>query len=1039
MIKFNKYKVCLFCLTIILMVSANDCQAQREDHFIGNDAYAPFTPGKNLEKSFQNPPAQAKPWAFWWWLEGNIDEAGIRKDLAAMKAVGISGAIIFNAGSSSYTDVERTPPGPVFMSSRFRQLFKDAVKVADSLHILISMNIGSGWNDGGPWVTPEYAAKKLVWSELKVTGPVQLNQTLPLPSNVFSLGGDARPYFKPVATLAIRLGDSSVRVTPLEYFNQKAVHNVNIPQTPDGYNWNIFLQEDTSTLNQYDAKLKDIINISGQVDSAGNIHWSVPPGNYVILRFGYTCTGARVSTGSPGGGGLAIDYMDAQAMDLQFNKVPGVLIKDISLQKGGALKYLYDDSWELGAANWTSGFMKDFKQQHGYDIIPYLPVIAGWIIDNKDISNRFLFDFRRTIGNLIAKNHYQHFRELAHEHGLGIHSEAGGPHPAPIDALKNMGIDDMPQGEFWAKVNTHRVKDYERIFVKQGASAAHIYGRRYVQDEGPTSIGPQWEMDPVHLKPTIDRAFCEGMNRIVFHTFTHSPESVGKPGYEYFAGTHFNPNITWWKQAPAYVNYITRCQFMLQQGAFVGDVCFYYGDNVPAQVHLKRIDPSLGEGYDYDWIDTQILLDSMNVKNNRIYLNNGMHYEVLVLPDQTTIPLPVLNKIKQLVNDGATVIGPRPESSAGLSGYPAANTAVEKTGDELWGNIDGKIVTSHRYGKGEVIWGKTIRAVLHERGVIPDFIAEGKKQLQDVDYIHRHYKDYDIYFVCNLRDTAQWFTADFRATDESPSLWFPDDGKIIPQQVFTTHDTYTSLPLYLPSHGSVFVVFKSDHENPHIDTIQYNNKIIYPFKPDEKEDSLYFVSMGGNNLMVNRTGRYILHSSDDRLKQIAVSVPVPDTIKGRWEVHFDTAWGGPGNVTFGKLISWTKSADKGIKYYSGTAVYKNTFKLRAGEINKNCLIQLDLGILYNVATVKINGQYAGILWKKPFTVDASPYVKEGINNIEIKVVNLWPNRIIGDQFLPPGKRYTHTNVIKFTKDYPLPSSGLLGPVVIEYKPLISVN
>lgn len=1000
--------------------------------------YAPFSPSRNMETGFRSPPRQAKPWAFWWWLEGNIDEEGIKTDLIAMKEVGMGGALIYDAGSSSYKDVRRTPPGPEFMSRQWQHLFAYAVKVADSLGLQISMNITSGWNDGGPWVTPAHAAKKLVWSKTIVTGPATLNQTLPLPGNLYRRNKDAHPYFWPVAVLAMPLSDSSAAVTPLTHFNQKAVHNVAVPQTPDGYNWNIFLQEDSSSLDQYSVRLKNIADVSESVDSSGRIHWKVPQGKYAIYRFGYTGTGSRVSTSSPGGEGLAIDYMDTAATDLQFSRVPEVLINQVKPFIGKGLNYLHDDSWELGAANWTGGFIQAFNRLRGYDPVPYLPVLAGEIVDNKDVSNRFLYDFRRTIADLIAANHYQRLKELAHERGLGIHPEGGGPHPAPIDALKNLGINDIPMGEFWAKVKTHRVRDYERIFVKQSASAAHTYGRRYVQAEGPTSIGPQWEMDPRRLKPTIDRAFCEGLNRLVFHTFTHSPDRAGKPGYEYFAGTHFNPNITWWKQAPAYVNYISRCQYLLQQGDFVADVCFYYGDNVPNQVHLKRIDPSLGEGYDYDWVDTQVLLDSMQVKNGDIYLNSGMHYKVLVLPDRKAIPLKVLRKIEQLVAGGATVIGTKPERSAGLSQYPGAEEAVKKIAEEVWGeNGD---IKERDYKQGKVVWGKTIREVLTDKGIRPDFIAAGKKQLEDVDYIHRRYKDYDIYFISNWKDTAQWFTADFRVSGKAPVFWHPDDGTTVPQSVYTSHEDHTAVPVYLPAYGSVFVVFKKADKRGQVEGIERDGENIYPFSPGPQTGDSRFVSTGKDKIALEKPGNYVVRFSDHSEKTFSLSPDYPsDTLRLGWTAHFDTAWGGPGQVSFDSLTSWTQSNTEGIKYYSGTAVYNNSFYLDKEKINRQWQVILDLNTVFNVAAVRINDGSEKILWKYPFSLDISPFVKPGENSLSIKVVNLWPNRIIGDQHLPPDKRYTHTNVIKFTKDYPLLPSGLIGPVVVKFRPVINIK
>ncbi|GAA4304648.1 hypothetical protein GCM10023143_09260 [Compostibacter hankyongensis] len=1018
----------------LFLAAAVSCSRQQREHPAD---LAAFTPSADLEKDFKHPPDQNRPWAFWWWLEGNIDSAGIRKDLSEMKKVGIRGAIIFDAGSSSYTDVRRTAAGPAFMSPAWRKLFAYANAVADSLQLQLSLNIGSGWNDGGPWVTPELASQKLTWSRTDVKGGASIRQQMPLPGNVFRYGAEQKPFFKPVATLAIRLGDSSPVVTPLKYFDLKAVHRVTGIRTPDGYDWSIFLQEDSATLQQHNARIKDVIDISDKTDSSGNLSWDAPPGDYALLWFGYTGTGAKVSTSSPGGEGLAIDYMNPAAMDLQFEKVPGVLIRDIGPLAGRSLKYLHDDSWELGAANWTPGFREAFRQKHGYDLLPYLPVMAGWILENKDVSNRFLTDFRRTIADLIAQNHYTRFRQLAHARGLGIHPEGGGPHPAPIDALLNLGINDVPMGEFWARVKTHRVQDFERIFVKQSASAAHVYGRRYVQAEGPTSIGPQWEMDPRRLKPTIDRAFCEGLNRLVFHTFTHSPDSAGLPGFEYFAGTHFNPNITWWKQAPAYVDYIARCQLLLQQGLFVGDVCYYYGDNVPNQVHLKRTDPSLGEGYDYDVANTDVLLNRMSVKDHRIFLPDGMHYEVLVLPPQKTMTLPVLKKIRQLVKEGATVIGPRPRQAAGLDGYPQADKTLEQIADEVWRDADGVHAVEHVFGKGKVVCGKTIRTVLQERGVVPDFVARDKKLLQDIDYIHRSFGKYEIYFLSNRRDTAQWLTAGFRVTGAAPQLWQPDNGSIVPQAVYDTAGGHTLLPLYLPPEGSIFVIFRKGEVPAHLVSVARDGRTVFPFATAQPPAEERLEPAADGQLMTARPGQYTLKYAGGRTRDITLTPPpaavAPDSA---WRVYFSPEWGGPGGVTMDSLISWPKSTVTGIRYYSGTAVYRNTFSLQQTQLQEGRRVMLDLGSVQNLAEVSVNGKPAGVLWKLPFALDVTPWIKAGRNTVEIRVANLWPNRIIGDQQLPPGKRYTRTNVIKFKKDYPLLPSGLLGPVRVRFVPML---
>lgn len=989
--------------------------------------------GPGLAEGFVNPPDEAKPRVFWWWLEGNISKEGILTDLTAMKNAGIKGAILFDAGSSSYNKMARTTAGPVFMSPEWIDLFHYTCHVADSLDLEISLNIGSGWNDGGPWVTPELASKKLVWSELQIEGPRKLTDTLPMPARLFTPEGGSEPYYKPVAVLAVKLNGDSVQ--PLENLNIKAVHSIyNIPFTKSGlgYDWSIFMKADSLPANDSNAGLDNVTDISSFVDEQGRISWEVPEGRYLIMRFGYTGTGIKVSTHSPGGGGLAIDYMSAAAMDVQYDSVVRVLTKG---KPAKSLKYLHDDSWELGASNWTPAFPAEFNAANGYEITKFLPVLTGRIIGSRDVSNRFLYDFRRTIADLIYKNHYQRFSELAEKEGLAIHSESGGPHPAPIDALKNLSLNAVPMGEFWIRATTHRVEPHRRLYVKQAASAAHIYGKRFAQAEGPTSIGPHWEEDFAYMKPTLDRVYCEGLNRLVIHTFTHSPKDAGIPGNEYFAGTHFNQNVTWWKQAPAFLQWNARNAFMLSRGLFVADVCYYYGDNVPNQVPLKHIDPDLGEGYDYDVCNTDVILTRMDVKDGRIVLPDGMGYEVLVLPDWTVIPPAVLEKIAALVKKGATVIGPRPVSSAGLKDRQAAEQKVQELSQLLWGNIDGKTVVEHAYGEGKVVFGKTIREVLADKGRQPDFSYSSRKQGALIDFIHRTTPEAEIYYIVNRNERPEYIQTSFRVDGKAPELWNPDKGTITPQHIFSATEGRVQLPLFLDPFGSVFVVFRKQPEGMFYTSISRNGQQLFPELPADTFDISPFASLPDGNIRYALDGDYQLTKHDNTVSNIKADIPAAQTITTPWEVSFSAEWGGPEKTTFDTLISWTEHSDPGIKYYSGTAIYENTFTL-APEQLKGKRVQLDLGEMYNLAEVTVNGKHTGVWWTHPFRGDISAFVKEGMNTLQVKVVNLWPNRIIGDQYLPEEQRLTKTNVRKFDRDYPLRRSGLLGPVRLQSFPAL---
>ena len=407
---------------------------------------------------------------------------------------------------------------------------------------------------------------------------------------------------------------------------------------------------------QRDTEKHSVVDLSAKMDSSGRLVWRVPKGKWTILRFGHTTLGARTKTTSLStyprarGGPLEMDWLSARAMDFHFAATGKKLIADAGRLAGSTLKYLHDDSWEVGCPNWTQSFRADFKKFRGYDLLPYLPVLAGKIVDTREVSNRFLHDYRRTIADCLAKNHYGRFRDLCKPHGIGIDSQGGGPWTtdaaASMDTLANLGKNDIPHGEFWQSGWYKGKYGKQNLTGKQTASAAHIYGRKWAAAEAFTSIGPHWEESPVDLKPTADISFCEGTNRFYLHTFTHSPPEVGRPGYEYFAGTHFNPNITWWAQAGAWTEYLARCQFLLSRGLFVGDVCYYYGDDVPNWVPAKHIDPSLGYGYDYDICNAEVLLTRMSVKDGRIVLPDGMSYHLLVLPDTRAMPVKILRKLK---------------------------------------------------------------------------------------------------------------------------------------------------------------------------------------------------------------------------------------------------------------------------------------------------------------------------------------------------------------------------------------------------------
>jgi hypothetical protein len=501
-----------------------------------------------LVQGFTNPPKSARLRAFWWWLNGNVTKAAITRDLEEMKAKGFGGTLICDAGGAEQDGNDPVPHGPTFFTREWRELYKHTLREADRLGLEMSLNILSGWNLGGPVVKAEDAAKKLAWSEVVMTGPTNFDKALPLPKQI------CEGYFQDVAAVAYRLkekgagaGDIISRVLkpqrPLRNWSEKAVYKSLHFSAPDT---SPLFEEIPAEAGEEDTHSADVVDLTARLSKEGVLRWDVPAGRWQVLRFGCTIGDhSHVSTCSDGWHGYALDVLDAGAFTRYWDAVVEPLIADAGPLAGKTLKYLHTDSWEVEGLNWTPSLREEFRRHRGYDLLPFLPVMAGRIVDSRSVSDRFLYDFRKTLGDLAIDNHYRIFRDRAHAYGLEIHPESGGPHAVPIDAQRCLGMDDAPMSEFWAWSWKHRIGDTNRFFVKQPASAAHTYGHRLVLEEGFTNIGLHWQESlSENLKPAFDQALCEGMNLLVWHAFVCSPAEIGIPGQQYFAGTHFNPNTT---------------------------------------------------------------------------------------------------------------------------------------------------------------------------------------------------------------------------------------------------------------------------------------------------------------------------------------------------------------------------------------------------------------------------------------------------------------------------------------------------------------
>jgi hypothetical protein len=661
--------------------------------------------------------------------------------------------------------------------------------------------------------------------------------------------------------------------------------------------------------------------------------------------------------------------------------------------------------------NWTDTFREEFQKRRGYDMTPYLPVIAGYILNDRTVSNRFLNDFRRTIGDLIADNHYRYFAEKAEQYGLGIHPESGGPHGAPIDSLQLLGISHIPMSEFWCWSPRHRVGDANRFFTKQPASAAHTNGRKIVAAEGFTNIGMHWqESFSGNLKPSFDQAVCEGMNLLVWHAFICSPDETGFPGQEYFAGTHFNPKNFVWHKSKDFLAYINRVHFLLQQGLPAADVLEFYGENVPNFTQRKGANTAKSlPGYDYDVASEAVLLNqTAGVQDGKIVLKDGMRYRVLVLPNRVGMSLQALRKIESLVQAGATVIGQKPERTTGLGN----DAELKAAADPLW---NGQV----QVGKGRIIQNQTAHDFLQTEGVPFDFQRIGGSNSEPrLDWIHRTlYRNQlekvslrkfaefspvdvgtipadkksgfgaEIYYIANLTDRPDDTICAFRVVGRQPEIWDPLNGEIRDAKAFTQQAGTTRIPLKFAPYSSVFVVFRRE---------------------------------------IGATVSGTASTNEGEIDKI-VELSQP------WQVRFDSKWGGPAEpVEFATLESWTQHRDPAIRHYSGIATYLQDIDV---PFRSGGRVFLEVGGVGELAEVKINGRSCGTIWAAPYRLEITEPLKPGRNRIEIEVANHWANRIIGDAAKPEAERITKTNIQRLTAETPLVDSGLLGPVRLLWMPL----
>jgi hypothetical protein len=721
------------------------------------------------------------------------------------------------------------------------------------------------------------------------------------------------------------------------------------------------------------VRKSDVIDLTSKMRADGTLDWTPPAGNWVVLRIGYSLTGQQNRPASPEATGLEVDKLNKGYVKAYFDNYLDQY-KDATggLMGKRGLQYVITDSWEAGVANWTNDMIAEFAKRRGYDMKPWLPALAGRIVESAEASDRFLWDFRKTLGEMTTEYHYDQLTDLLAARGMARYTESHESGRAYIgDGMEVKAKAAIPMSAMWTAAPGRANERYDSD-VRESASVAHIYGQNLVAAESLTanSAAGAWAFSPETLKPTADRLLSMGLNRFVIHTSVHQPVNDKIPGLGLGPfGQWFARHETWAGQANVWTTYLARSSYLLQQGTFVADIVYYYGEDSNVTALFQSSPPPIPVGYSFDYANSDVVQNRLIVTpDGRLTTKTGMSYRLLALdPNSQRMPLAVLRKIRDMVTAGAVVVGPKPIESPSLADDAAQFKAIA---DQLWGGTT---------GKGKVLTG-SIADALATLKVAPDFEYAKPQADTDVAFVHRKLTDGDLYWVSHRNARAQEVEATFRVQGKSPELWNPETGAVEPAS-YRTADGRTTVPLTLQPHDAVFVVFRKAAAAP---------------------------------------TRALARPVETKLS----------SVEGSWDVAFQPNRGAPARIALPALASWHEHADAGVKYFSGIGTYTKTIDAPANWFQSGAKLWLDLGDVKNIAVVTVNGKPLGTYWKTPFRVDVTSVLKPGANTLEITVINLWVNRLIGDQQEGTTTKYTYTAQQFYRADSPLLPSGLIGPVQV---------
>jgi hypothetical protein len=726
---------------------------------------------------------------------------------------------------------------------------------------------------------------------------------------------------------------------------------------------------------------RDVVDLSPYIRPNGNLAWEAPPGRWMVLRIGYSSLGTINHPASPEATGLEVDKLSRGAVKSYLHdylsRYESILGSQLIGQHG--IRAFVNDSWEAGAQNWSEDLPAQFARRRGYELFSWLPALLGRVVENSEATEQFLWDFRRTLGELVTDNYFDQIESVLGQRGLVGYVESHETGRAflgdGMDAKRNARV---PMSALWANEEFVSGKQGDAD-IRESASVAHLYGQNLVAAESMTAVGTPgvaYAFSPEDLKVTADREFIDGVNRLIIHTSSHQPQSDTGPGVTLGPyGQWFTRNETWADKAAPWLTYLSRSSYLLQQGQYVADVLYFYGqDSNITALFVERL-PPIPRGYSFDFANDHAL-STLTVHDGLLVAANGMHYRMLALdPRARVISLDVLKTIAQLAAAGAVVVGFKPRSTPSLADD---KVNFQLLADSMWGRVEGK---KHRYGSGLVFGDGALSAALTDLGLGPDFYYSSRSRTKaEISFVHRQLQGGDLYFISNPNENTARIEGEFRVSGVTPQIWRADTGTI-ETVAYRQKDHHILIPLSLEPHEALFVVFR--------------------------------------------------HTWQQQPTSPVTVIDRARNLTGSWRLHFQPGRRAPSRTIFRTLHSWSESADPGIRYFSGTATYQTALNISASWLTEGTGIELDLGSVKDVAEVFVNGRSAGIVWKRPFRVNVTALLKPGGNVLAIQVTNLWPNRLIGDRRQKRTIAFTTYN--PYTADSSLLPSGLLGPVVLLHE------